>query len=84
MNAIGVIMVVIKLADEHAVALRTKAAAEGLCLEEWLVRLAASERENTETQGTASIVDEMSALRARIKPDPEGWTAHDYVLHGRQ
>ena len=31
-----------------------------------------------------SVVAEMRALRARIKPDPEGWTTRDYVLHGRR
>ena len=30
-----------------------------------------------------SVVEEMRALRARIKPDPEGWTTRDYVQHGR-
>ena len=27
-----------------------------------------------------SVVAEMRALRARVKPDPEGWTTRDYVL----
>jgi len=31
-----------------------------------------------------SVVAEMRALRARIKPDPEGWTTRDYVRHGRR
>jgi hypothetical protein len=31
-----------------------------------------------------SVVEEMRALRARIKPDPEGWTTRDYVQHGRR
>jgi hypothetical protein len=31
-----------------------------------------------------SVVAEMRALRARVKPDPEGWTTRDYVLHGRR
>lgn len=31
-----------------------------------------------------SIVAEMRALRARVKPDPEGWTTRDYVLYGRR
>jgi len=30
------------------------------------------------------VVAEMRALRARIKPDPEGWTTRDYVRHGRR
>ena len=31
-----------------------------------------------------SVVEEMRALRAHIKPDPEGWTTRDYVQHGRR
>ncbi len=31
-----------------------------------------------------SVVAEMRALRARVKPDPEGWTARDYVNYGRR
>ncbi len=30
------------------------------------------------------VVAEMRALRARVKPDPEGWTTRDYVLYGRR
>ena len=30
-----------------------------------------------------SVVAEMRALRARVKPDPEGWTTRDYVNYGR-
>jgi hypothetical protein len=31
-----------------------------------------------------SVVAEMQALRARIKPDPEGWTTRDYVQYGHR
>ena len=33
---------------------------------------------------SGSVVAEMRALRARIKPDPEGWTTRDYVNNGRR
>ncbi len=33
---------------------------------------------------TGNVVAEMRALRARIKPDPEGWTTRDYVHYGRR
>jgi hypothetical protein len=33
---------------------------------------------------SGSVVAEMRAIRARVKPDPEGWTTRDYVIHGRQ
>ncbi len=31
-----------------------------------------------------SVLAEMRSLRARIKPDPEGWTTRDYVHYGRR
>lgn len=31
-----------------------------------------------------SVVAEMRALRARVRPDPEGWTTRDYVNYGRR
>ena len=31
-----------------------------------------------------SALAEMRALRARVKPDPEGWTTRDYVNYGRR
>ena len=31
-----------------------------------------------------SVVEEMRALRSRIKPDPEGWTTRDDVQLGRR
>lgn len=33
---------------------------------------------------SGSVVAEMRALRARVKPDPEGWTTRDYVNYGRR
>ena len=33
---------------------------------------------------TGSVLAEMRALRARVKPDPEGWTTRDYVQYGRR
>lgn len=34
--------------------------------------------------GSGGIIEAMRTLRARIQPDPEGWTVRDYVLHGRR
>jgi hypothetical protein len=31
-----------------------------------------------------SVVAEMRALRARVKPYPENWTTRDYVRYGRR
>lgn len=33
---------------------------------------------------SGSVVAEMRAIRARVKPDPEGWTTRDYVHYGRR
>jgi hypothetical protein len=77
-------MTVIELPDEYVAALKAKAAAEGLGLEDWLGRLVAGDEKSTAMQGAPSVLDEMNALRARIKPDPEGWTTRDYVRHGRR
>jgi hypothetical protein len=72
--------VTIQLSDEQAAALQAKAAAQGLSLEKWLQSLVQQEIQPQ----TGSIVDEMRSLRARVKPDPEGWTTRDYVNYGRR
>jgi plasmid stability protein len=77
-------MAVIELPDEQAAALKARAAAEGLNLEAWLGRLAVGEQKSAVTQSSKSVFEEMNALRARIEPDPEGWTTRDYVQHGRR
>jgi len=33
---------------------------------------------------SGSLVAVMRAIRARIAPDPEGWTTRDYVHYGRR
>jgi len=33
---------------------------------------------------SGDVVAAMRALRARVKPDPEGWTTRDYVHYGRR
>ena len=72
--------VTIQLSDEQATALRAKAATQGLSLERWLQTLAEQEAQGR----SGSVVAEMRALRARVKPDPEGWTTRDYVNFGRR
>lgn len=72
----------IQLSDEQAATLQAKAAALGLSLEEWVQNLV--EQQTQFLSGSGSAVNEMRALRARIKPDPEGWTTRDYVNYGRR
>jgi hypothetical protein len=40
--------------------------------------------EDFRTAPPGNVVAEMQALRARVKPDPEGWTTRDYVNYGRR
>jgi hypothetical protein len=40
-------------------------------------------REGIDNNQARNVVDEMRALRARVRADPEGWTTHDYVNCGR-
>ena len=72
--------VTIQLSDEQAATLRAKAESQGLSLERWLQSLAEQEA----LSGAGSVVDQMRSLRARVKPDPDGWTTRDYVNYGRR
>jgi hypothetical protein len=84
-------MTVIELPDQQAAVLRAKAAAQGLTLKAWLQKLADEETPHDDihegrasTGQRGSVVEEMRKLRARIKPDPEGWTTRDYIKCGRR
>lgn len=75
-------MTVIELPDQQAAALKARAAAEGLTLEAWLKRLAdegASSTVMSPQEAAAHILE----IQKRVKPDPEGWTVHDYINHDR-
>jgi hypothetical protein len=41
---------------------------------------AGSTRQSTTRAAAEGILD----VRTRVKPDPEGWTSRDYVVHGRR
>jgi hypothetical protein len=72
-------MTVIQLPDWQAEALKAKAASPGLKLEDWLGNLAAMETPLSPQEAVARILE----LHRRVDPDPEGWTVHDYINHGR-
>jgi hypothetical protein len=80
----------IDISDQQAAALSAKAAAQGLTLETWFQKVVDQEagrgdaRETARPEQHGSVVEEMRKLRARIKPDPEGWTTRDYVNYGRR
>ena len=51
---------------------------------EGTVRDAALRPLEEDSVSPSSVVAAMRALRTRVKPDPEGWTTRDYVLHSRR
>ena len=78
-------MTVIEIPDEQAAALKAKAAAQGLSLEDWFSMLAsqdtpASHERHRRAQIAAPRIRE---LQKHVKPDPEGWTIRDYINYGR-
>ncbi len=48
------------------------------------LRLLPSDNAGSPSDVSGSVVAAMRTLRARVQPDPEGWTARDYVLYGRR
>jgi hypothetical protein len=76
-------MTVIELPDQQAEALKAKAAAQGLTLQEWLQQLADEETTSVAPPSPKEAVARILRLQKRVKPDPEGWTVHDYVNRNR-
>jgi len=72
-------MTVIELPDQQAAALKAKAAAQGLTLEAWLKRLADEEALSMAPPSPQEAAARILQLQKRVKPDPEGWTVHDYI-----
>ena len=77
----------IELSDESAARLKQQAAAHGLSLEAWVQELAQEkarveegEANRWKSQAAAARILE---IQKRVKPDPEGWTIHDYIDRGR-
>ena len=79
-------MTVIELPDEQAAALKAKAAAKGLTLEEWFGQMAADESTDVEIalQRKQTAAATILELQKNVKPDPEGWTIRDYINYGRR
>jgi len=79
-------MTVIELPDEQAVALKAKAAAEGLSLEAWLQKLAAQERPASRPRRHIADVilenmqDVPPEIMARMPKD--GASQHDHYIYG--
>lgn len=75
----------VQFTPEQETRLTLLAAREGIDAEH-LVRTAALQllSGRKDSAQPTSVVEEMRALRARVKPDPDGWTTRDYVVHGRR
>ena len=76
----------IKLSDEQATALRAKAAAEGLSLEQWLQKLA--EQESTASSPRRHIADVIVEDMRKVPPEimatmpKDGASQHDHYIYG--
>jgi plasmid stability protein len=77
-------MTVIELPDQQAAALKAKAAAQGLTLEAWLQKLADEEAVSNALPSPQEAATRILEIQKRVKPDPEGWTVHDYINHERR
>jgi plasmid stability protein len=76
-------MTVIELPDQQVAALKARAAAQGLTLEAWLRKLADEETPSAAPSSPQEAAARIFELQKRVKPDPEGWTVHDYINHER-
>jgi hypothetical protein len=76
-------MTVIELPDGQAAALMAKAAAQGLTLEAWFKKLADEEAPSAAPRSPQEAAARILQLQKRVKPDPEGWTVHDYINRDR-
>ncbi|MGA2182599.1 MAG: hypothetical protein ABSH47_06175 [Bryobacteraceae bacterium] len=76
-------MTVIELPDRQAAALKARAEAQGLTLEAWLKHLADEEALSIAPPSAREAAARIFQLQKRVKPDPEGWTVHDYIHRDR-
>lgn len=80
-------MLTIQLSDEQATALRAKAAAEGLSLEEWLQKLA-EQRPPASGQPRRHIADVIRENMQDVPPEvmaampKDGASQHDHYIYG--
>jgi plasmid stability protein len=73
---------ILELPDEQEIALKTRAQAHGVSAEQYAEQVLS--RDLAQQSALGSVVESMRKLRARVKPDPEGWTTRDYVNYGRR
>ncbi len=77
-------MILIEFPDELAAALSAKAAEQGLNLAAWLQTLATSEATPRESLTAKDAIARILELQKHVRPDPQGWSAEDYIRCGRR
>lgn len=81
-------MTVIELPDEHASALKAKAALEGLTLESWLKKLAEVGKESTTGHPLQTVADIVLSRMRDVPPEimaampKDGASQHDHYIYG--
>lgn len=70
------------VSDEQVAALQAQAQARGISTEQLAAQILADGL--AQSAGDGGVVERMRALRARVTPDPDGWTIRDYIDHGRR
>jgi hypothetical protein len=81
-------MTVIELPDEQAAALKAKAAAAGLTLEAWLIRLADPEVETPAQQPLRTAAEIVLECMRQVPPElmatlpKDGAAEHDHYIYG--
>ncbi|MGO9517048.1 MAG: hypothetical protein ACLPND_08400 [Candidatus Korobacteraceae bacterium] len=78
----------IELSDESAALLRRQAEAHGLTVDAWVEELAREKARVDDVQSSRQKAEVAAArileIQEHVKPDPEGWTIHNYIDYGRR
>lgn len=76
-------MTIIELDDDLAAALKAKAEAQHLKLEDWFRTLTGMPTASTDAQQRQAAAARIREISSRTKPDPDGWTVQDYINRNR-
>ena len=76
-------MTMIELDDDLAAALKAKADAQHLKLEDWFRTLTGMPANNGDALRRQAAGARIREISKRAKPDPEGWTVRDYIDRDR-
>ena len=76
-------MTIIELDDDLAAALRAKAEAQHLKLEDWFRTLTGMSSGSSDAQQRQAAAARIREISSRTKPDPDGWTVKDYIDRDR-